>query len=99
MGTCPSALTRRAFIAATGTAAAAMVAPRALCAGGMFEAEGKPQVVARRGSHPVVSFFADRPYLDASGRAKPYIARGATGMRVREGLLPEAALSRLRGLI
>lgn len=75
-----SALTRRAF---AGSAAALAALAPALAA--------RPAAAASLpGGGPVVSFHMDRPYLDATGRAKPYIPpKGARGAAALAGLSEE----------
>jgi hypothetical protein len=76
-------ITRRAFL---GQAAAAVGAGAALLAGAVQVARPVPRVApceTARGRPsasrpPVVSFHIDRPYLDLSGMAEPYIPSAGT---------------------
>jgi hypothetical protein len=89
----PGGITRRTFL---GQVAATVGAGAALLAGAVQVARPVPGIATRETARgrpsasrpPVVSFHIDRPYLDLSGTAEPYIPPAGA----RSGQ-PAAALS------
>jgi len=89
-------LSRRGFLAASaavvGTVAAGTAAvATAVAQTASVRATPPGSGVAAPLGSPVVGFHNDRPYLDVSGRALPYVA--PCGARAGEGMtVPEGAL-------
>jgi len=82
----PALLTRRAFARVLAAAAAAI----AISPGKIVLASA----ISSAGTHAIVSFHMDQPYLDRTGTAVPYYPPAGARSAQSAGLLPEELFRR-----